>query len=266
MSRYGSVAYSMGPGPLSQAIKTLMAVNVGAYLLSLIVPAIIVRLGLLPAMVVEQLAFWQPFTYMFLHGGLGHLAVQHARAVDVRHRARTHLGHALLRALLHGHRHRRGAGHRAWSLSPLPYAAEMYRRWWWAPRGPSTACCSPTACTSRAAPSISTCCSRSRRATSSMLVGAIAFLSSIGSSGGGVAHVAHLGGLLVGYLYLKGRRGPLDEIKYRWLQWRLGRVHARSSTSIRAAGARRAAAARTGRRSGRSTCTRGRVSGPGARG
>ena len=35
-----------------------------------------------------------------------------------------------------------------------------------------------------------------------------------------MAHVAHLGGLLVGYLYLKGRRGPLDEIKYRWLKWR----------------------------------------------
>ena len=60
-----------------------------------------------------------------------------------------------------------------------------------------------------------------------MLVGAIAFLSSIGSSGGGVAHVAHLGGLLVGYLYLKGRRGPLDELKYRWLKWRLSRSRSR---------------------------------------
>jgi hypothetical protein len=56
-----------------------------------------------------------------------------------------------------------------------------------------------------------------------MIVGAIAFLSSIGSSGGGVAHVAHLGGLVVGYLYLKGRRGPLDALKYRWMRWKLSR-------------------------------------------
>ena len=60
-----------------------------------------------------------------------------------------------------------------------------------------------------------------------MILGAIAFLSSVGSSGDGVAHVAHLGGLLVGYLYLKGRRGPLDELKYRWLKWRLGRTRAK---------------------------------------
>ena len=42
-----------------------------------------------------------------------------------------------------------------------------------------------------------------------------------------MAHVAHLGGLLVGYLYLKGRRGPLDELKYRWLKWRLGQTRSK---------------------------------------
>ena len=36
-----------------------------------------------------------------------------------------------------------------------------------------------------------------------MIIGAIAFLSSVGSGGGGVAHTAHLGGLVVGYIYLK---------------------------------------------------------------
>ena len=39
-----------------------------------------------------------------------------------------------------------------------------------------------------------------------MIVGAITFLSSVGGGGGGVAHTAHLGGLAVGYLYLKGLR------------------------------------------------------------
>ena len=58
-----------------------------------------------------------------------------------------------------------------------------------------------------------------------MIVGAITFLSSIGGGGGGVAHTAHLGGLVVGYLYLKGLRGrPLDELKYRWLRWKMNRA------------------------------------------
>jgi membrane associated rhomboid family serine protease len=61
-----------------------------------------------------------------------------------------------------------------------------------------------------------------------MIIGAIAFLSSLGGPGSGVAHAAHLGGLVVGYLYLKGLRArPLDELKYRWLRWRMGRARSR---------------------------------------
>lgn len=39
-----------------------------------------------------------------------------------------------------------------------------------------------------------------------MIIGAIAFLSSIGASGGGVSHVAHLGGMVFGFVFLKRRR------------------------------------------------------------
>ncbi|MGE3512283.1 MAG: rhomboid family intramembrane serine protease [Vicinamibacterales bacterium] len=57
-----------------------------------------------------------------------------------------------------------------------------------------------------------------------MIIGALAFYSSISDSGG-VAHVAHLGGLIVGYLYLKsGRIHPWSEVKYRYLKWRINRV------------------------------------------
>ena len=45
---------------------------------------------------------------------------------------------------------------------------------------------------------------------------------------GGARRSAHLGGLVVGYLYLKGLRArPLDELKYRWLRWRMGRARSR---------------------------------------
>jgi len=60
------------------------------------------------------------------------------------------------------------------------------------------------------------------------ILGAIAFVSSMGGPGGGVAHSAHLGGLIVGYLYLKSLRArPMDELKYRYLKWKMGRARSK---------------------------------------
>ena len=57
-----------------------------------------------------------------------------------------------------------------------------------------------------------------------MIIGAIAFYSSLGVTGG-VASATHLGGLVVAYLYLKGARvDPLAELKYRYLKWKINRV------------------------------------------
>jgi membrane associated rhomboid family serine protease len=57
-----------------------------------------------------------------------------------------------------------------------------------------------------------------------LIMGTIAFYSSL-SEAGGVANATHLGGLIVGYCYLKGGRGhPLSELKYRYLKWKINRV------------------------------------------
>lgn len=226
MARYGTVEYSFGPGPLTQTLKTLVALNVGAFLVSLIVPALVVRLGLTPEAVLRDFALWQPLTYMFLHGGIGHLLFNMlalwmfgtdlertwGTRFFVRYYFVTGIGAALVTI--------------AWSLTALPYADALYRTpvigasgaiyglllayGLYFPHRPVLIFLFPVP---------------ARYAV--MIFGAIAFLSSVGSSAGGVAHVAHLGGLLVGYLYLKGRRGPLDEIKYRWLKWRLGRTRSK---------------------------------------
>jgi len=56
------------------------------------------------------------------------------------------------------------------------------------------------------------------------ILGAIAFLMSI-QGGGPVAATAHLGGMLVGYIYLQSGRGGLSaEIKYRYLKWKMNRM------------------------------------------
>ena len=62
-----------------------------------------------------------------------------------------------------------------------------------------------------------------------LMLGAVAFWFSLTSGGGGVAHVAHLGGMLFGWLYLRGFpswsgfRIPLREWRDRWRRERLRR-------------------------------------------
>ena len=75
---------------------------------------------------------------------------------------------------------------------------------------------------------------------------ALAFYSSMSDNGGGVANATHLGGLLVGYLYLKGLRlrlSPWAEVKYRYVKWKIGR--ARKKFDVYSAAAPRAEARTT---------------------
>ena len=49
-----------------------------------------------------------------------------------------------------------------------------------------------------------------------LIIGAISLLSSVQEPRGGVAHATHLGGLVAGYLYLKGGRGGfIGSLRYR---------------------------------------------------
>jgi membrane associated rhomboid family serine protease len=57
-----------------------------------------------------------------------------------------------------------------------------------------------------------------------LIMGLIAFVSAIGASGGAVAHLAHLGGLLVGWMYLKGPTDLRLDLNYRLTKWRMERM------------------------------------------
>jgi len=57
-----------------------------------------------------------------------------------------------------------------------------------------------------------------------LIMGAIAFVSALGASGGPVANLAHLGGLLVGWIYLKGPTDLRLELNYRLTKWRMERM------------------------------------------
>ena len=56
-----------------------------------------------------------------------------------------------------------------------------------------------------------------------MILGGIAFLSALSSPGGTISHVAHLGGLVVGFLYLRGRPYYFD-FRSRYFRWRRQRL------------------------------------------
>lgn len=65
-----------------------------------------------------------------------------------------------------------------------------------------------------------------------LIMGTIAFLAAVSATASPVANVAHLGGLAVGFLYLKGPRNlrlksPGDlrlELRYRLTKWRMDRM------------------------------------------
>ena len=126
--KYSNVSYSFGPGPLSPAIKALIIANVVVFLLSSIAPVLIVQFALVPAAVFEQLAIWRPVTYLFLHGGIGHLLFNMLSlwmfGTDLERMWGTRfftkyyfvcgVGAAVTMLL--------------WAISPLPFAAQMYTR------------------------------------------------------------------------------------------------------------------------------------------
>lgn len=74
LARWGHYGFGIG-GPLTPAVKTLLAANAAAFVFQLLADRFFeftYWFGLVPSAVVRG-AVWQVFSYMFLHGGLMHL-------------------------------------------------------------------------------------------------------------------------------------------------------------------------------------------------
>ena len=232
-SRYPSstatFASSFGPGPLTPAIKALIAANVAAFLLSSIAPALTLRLGLRPADVVGSLQLWQPVTYMFLHGGIFHIlfnmlalwmfGVELERMWGSRFFTKFYfvsgVGAALTTLLL--------------SFTPLPFADQLYYS---LTIGASGAVYGVLLAYARYFPHRPIYLYFVFPIPAKyfvIIMGAISLLSSMNGPGGGVAHTTHLGGLIAAYLYLKSGKGTnlMAELKYRYLKWRINRMRRR---------------------------------------
>jgi membrane associated rhomboid family serine protease len=228
-SRYPSasgLSYSFGPGPLTPAIKALVIANVVAFVVDWLVPRadLPALFGLYPHGVFGQLHLWQPFTYMFLHAGIFHIlfnmlalwmfGVELERMWGSRAFLKFYficgVGAAattLLLSLLPG-----SLGAALWNSLTIGASGAIYgvllAYGLYFPNRPIYMyLVFPIPAKYFV-----------------IIMGAISLLSSFGG-GNGVAHTTHLGGLVVGYLYLKGMRVHLlSEIQYRFLKWRINRM------------------------------------------
>jgi membrane associated rhomboid family serine protease len=230
-SRYpatSNFSYSFGPGPLTPAIKILVAVNVAAFIIGLIAPAIILVLGMRPADVLGSLRLWQPFTYLFLHGGIFHIlfnmlalwmfGVELERMWGSRFFTKYYfvcgVGAAVTTMIL--------------SFTPFGFADQLYYSLTIGASGAVYGILLAYALYFPNRPIYLYMVFPIPAKYFVMIIGGISLLSSMGGSGSGIAHTTHLGGLVAGYLYLKGgRMHIIPEIKYRFLKWRINRMRRR---------------------------------------
>ncbi len=73
MNHYGYRTFSFGPGGISKAVKYLLYVNAGVFFLELLWGAELIHIFGLTPVLVKKGYIWQIFTYMFLHGGFFHI-------------------------------------------------------------------------------------------------------------------------------------------------------------------------------------------------
>jgi membrane associated rhomboid family serine protease len=226
MRRYPSSyvsSFSFGPGPVSTAIKALILANVVMFFATTFSRSLVPVLGLVPSYVIRSFWLWQLATYMFLHGGLFHIlfnmlalwmfGAELERLWGTRFFLKYYfvcgIGAGILTVLF--------------SLLPFDFSRAVYQSVVIGASGAVYGLLLAFAMYFPDRPILLIVFWVPARVCVAIL-GAIALFTSL-SEAGGVANATHLGGLVVGYLYLKGlRTHPLAEVKYRYLKWKINRV------------------------------------------
>jgi membrane associated rhomboid family serine protease len=220
--RPSSLSYAFGPGPVSPAVKWIIIANIALFVVSTCFDRIIRILGLVPQFVIERLFLWQPVTYMFLHADIFHIlfnmlgiwmfGVELERLWGtrqfVKYYAITGVGAGLtvltvaLLPTVWGLQTYHGV---TIGASGALYGLLVAYAFYWPDRPLLMFLLFPIPAKYFV-----------------MIVGAMAFLSAPYSR---VSEAAHLGGLVIGYAYLRGGRGGMSaEIKYRYLKWKMNRL------------------------------------------
>jgi membrane associated rhomboid family serine protease len=206
------------------AVKVIIWTNIAFYVLSLAYRPIIDVLGLVPQAVLERFWVWQVATYMFLHApdplhilfnmlGIWMFGVELERLWGTKFFVRYYAITGI------------GAGITAIAASLLPIAAlsATYSAVTIGASGALYGLLMAFAIRFPDRPILLFLLFPIPAKYFVMILGALAFLVTPGSS---VSSAAHLGGLIFGYATLRQRRpgGITAEIKYRYLKWKMNRL------------------------------------------
>jgi membrane associated rhomboid family serine protease len=210
---------AFGGRDVTPAVKLLLIVNTAVFFLQLFLPnQFLDFFGLVPALVWDDFYLWQLFTYQFLHGGLLHLLFNMLAlwmfGCDLERRWGSPfflkyyfvsvIGGGVLNALILPGQVAPSIGASAGIYGillayGLIYPNQIVYFYFLFPI---------------------------KMKHFVWIIGAIALYSSIASGQSGIAHLAHLGGMVFGYLYLRGGN-PWDRFKLYLDQRRLARLKRR---------------------------------------
>lgn len=218
----GSGGFGLGITPV---VKKLIIANVAVFFLTAFLGAFSQRLqfdfillfGLVPEKFLFGLHLWQPLTYLFLHSGFMHIFFNmfalwmFGTTLERDWGSRRFLRYYFLTGV--------GAG-----LLSVLVTAVSSQAGWAAVRGPLTPMQIPTIGASGAVYGLLLAFGLLYPHTPILVMflfpiparifvlifGALAFFSALSGPGTGIAHVAHLGGMIFGYIYLRG-----DNLFYR---------------------------------------------------
>ena len=227
-------SYQFGPGPMTPAIKALILANIVVFIATSIAPSFRLQniFGLLPSAVFGSFEVWRVVTYMFLHHDIFHILFNMLAlwmfGVELERTwgSRFFTTYYFVTGV--------GAALTTLVVSIMPGFDWMYGIPTIGASGAVYGILLAFALYFPHTPIILFFVFPVPARYAVMIMGGIALLSST-QGPGGVAHSAHLGGLVAGYLYLKGPRmkgtgsrvHPLAELQYRFLKWRINRSRKR---------------------------------------
>jgi membrane associated rhomboid family serine protease len=226
------MSYSFGPGRLTPAIKALIWINVIAFIFEWIFPETIVTYGgLMPRAVFKNYWIWQVVTYMFLHADPLHLllnmltlwmfGVELERLWGTEAFLRYYFVCGIGAAL----------STLAVSLLPFDFTILVYNVATVGASGAIYGLLLAYGIIFKDRPILMWFLFPVPARWFVIITGALVLWSSITDPTGGTAHLAHLGGLLFGFVYLKsgprGRSGLWLDLKYRYNKWKYNRLKRR---------------------------------------
>ncbi len=206
----GQSHVSFGPGPMTPAVQAIVIANIVVFVIMMVARTLVIDLfGLTPEAVLTQGRVWQPVTYLFLHADVFHILFNMLSVwmfgVDLERRwgTQSFVRYYAVTGV--------GAGICSLLVSLLPFGGDSY----YIPTiGASGAVYGLLMAWGIIFPHRTILFLGIFPLTARVFVlimGAIAFTQALGQGGGStVSHVAHLGGMVAGYWYLKTpvRRPP----------------------------------------------------------